>query len=92
MKKKESETVPTDVTEILSAAVKGLEYPSESDAPFEIFGWDAGLGELTAESLAIVMQKGRKGSLALRKSRLPISSAPWLIRKMPSGSRMFSRS
>ena len=49
-----------DLVSAIRTAIVGLEYPSESDAPFDMFSWDSSRGELTKEALASVVGKEKK--------------------------------
>src|SRR6476469_7282981 len=51
-------SMPTDELEILRRASAGLEYPSESDAPFEVFIWKAN-GKRVEDLAAEQAGKGR---------------------------------
>ena len=52
-----------DAAAALHRAVAGLEYPSESDAPFNLVTWNPAAGEPTAETVVALTGK-RKGKAA----------------------------
>lgn len=51
--------MPQDELEVLKRAADGLEYPSESDTPFDAFRWPA-TGPATAKAQLAARAKGRK--------------------------------
>jgi hypothetical protein len=52
--------MPDDLIVSLRTAIDGLEYPSESDSPFEIFRWDPSKGTFSAQALAALRKKEKK--------------------------------
>jgi hypothetical protein len=57
--------MPSAAVTALTKASKGLLYPSETDAPFEVFTWKDGINALTPAKLLALADQDRASPVAL---------------------------